>query len=95
MRTVNRIPRNRAIEFLQGETGGLIFSAYFRKTDGSMREMVCRRGVKAHLHGGELPYDPKAHQLLTVFDMNKNEYRNVNLRTLVSFNIHGETFILI
>jgi hypothetical protein len=66
-----------------------------------MREMVCRRGVKAHLRGGKLPYDPKPKLLLTVFDMQKEDYRMVNLRTLVSFNIAtdpkvgSETFILV
>ena len=100
-RKVNTIPFRRAIEFLQNETQGRIFSAYFQKTDGSMREMVCRRGVKAHLRGGELPYDPKLKLLLPVFDMQEEGYRMVNLRTLVSFNIAtdpevgSETFILI
>ena len=60
-----------------------------------MREMVCRRGVKAHLTGGSLRYDPKPKLLLPVFDMWVDDYRMVNLRTLVSFNIGGETFILV
>ena len=92
---VNQIEWRRAAEFLQNETEGRIFSAYFRKKDGTMREMTCRRGVKAHLSGGDLPYDPKAKQLLPVFDMHLGKYRMVNLRTLVSFNIGGETFILV
>ena len=94
-RTVNRIFFRRALEFLWNETEGRIFSAYFRKTDGTMREMVCRRGVKAHLNGGSLRYDPKPKLLLPVFDMQKEGYRMVNLKTLVSFNIGGETFILV
>jgi hypothetical protein len=93
-RTVHQIPARRAIEFLSDETGGRIFSAYFRKADGSMRSMVCRRGVTAHLRGGELPYDPKPRALLTVFDMQARDYRMVNLGSLVSFNIGGATFIL-
>ncbi len=94
-RQVHQIPRNRAIEFLQNETEGRIFSAYFRKkADNSMRKMVCRRGVKAYLKGGDLPYDPKAKLVLPVFDMNLGEYRSINLRGLVSFNIGSETFIV-
>jgi len=94
-RKVNQIEWRRAADFLQNETEGRIFSAYFRKKDGTMRKMTCRRGVKAHLSGGDLPYDPKAKQLLPVFDMHLKGYRMVNLRTLVSFNIGGETFILV
>lgn len=94
-RKVNSIEWRRAVDFLQSETEGRIFSAYFRKKDGTMREMTCRRGVKAHLSGGDLPYDPKPKLLLPVFDMHLEKYRMVNLRTLVSFNIGGETFILV
>lgn len=60
-----------------------------------MRSMVCRRGVKRHLRGGDLPYDAKSRHLLPVFDMSAEGYRMVNLDTLVSFNIGGETFILV
>ncbi len=94
-RKINQIQKRRAADFLQDETEGRIFSAYFRKKDGTMREMTCRRGVKAHLSGGDLPYDPRLRQLLPVFDMQLEEYRMVNLQTLVSFNIGGETFILV
>lgn len=93
-RNVHSIPRERAIEFLTAETQGRIFSAYFRKKDGSMRNIVARRGVHSYLRGGELPYDPSAHQLLTVFDVQKRDYRTIGLDNLVSFNIGGETFIL-
>ena len=35
-----------------------IFSVEFTKKDGTLRKMVCRLGVKKHLKGGELGYDP-------------------------------------
>jgi len=59
-----------------------------------MREMVCRTGVKAHLAGGSLRYDPKEKRVLPVFDMQLGKYRMVNFRGLVSFNIGNETFII-
>lgn len=92
---VYTIPARRAFEFLWNETEGRIFSVYFRKNDGTMRNMTCRTGVKAHLKGGSLPYDPKVKRKLPVFDMSKQDYRMVNLDTLVSFNIGRETFILV
>ena len=94
MRNVQQIPAQRAAEFLRSETEGRIFSAYFRKADGTMRTLVGRRSVKRHLAGGSLPYDAEARNLLPVFDMQAGDYRMVNLATLVSFNIGGETFIL-
>jgi len=94
-RLVHQIPFQRAVLFLQNETEGRIFSVYFRKKDGTMRSMNCRRGVKKHLRGGDLPYDAKAKRLLPVFDLQVEGYRSVNLNTLVSFNIMSETFIIV
>jgi hypothetical protein len=94
MRQVHQISPTRAADFLRDETQGRIFSVYFQKADGSMRQMTCRRGVKRHLRGGSLPYDPNAKNLLPVFDLERGEYRTVPLARLVSFNVSGATYIL-
>ena len=86
------IPRLRAATFLYCETQGRIFTARFRKKDGTMRDMTARCDVKKHLRGGELPYDPILKLLLPVFDMAVNDYRMINLLTLESFTVGGETF---
>ena len=91
---VQTIKRERAAKFLESETDGRIFAVYFQKADGSMREMICRRGVKKYLRGGSLPYDAKSKLLLPVFDLSIREYRNVNIASLVSFKVSGETFIV-
>lgn len=91
---VQTIKRERAARFLESETGGRIFAVYFQKKDGTMREMVCRRGVRKYLRGGELPYDPKSRLLLPVFEVSSREYRCVNIASLVSFKVSGETFIV-
>jgi len=96
-RNVHQISRARATEFLTNETQGRFFSAYFKKKDSTMRTMNCRRYVKKGLAGGSLPYDAANKGLLPVFDMTVKEgnpRRMVNLVTLVSFNIGGETFIV-
>ena len=91
---VQTIKRERAARFLETETGGRFFSVWFQKKDGMMREMVCRRGVRKYLRGGELPYDPKSRLLLPVFELSKREYRSVNIASLVSFKVSGETYIV-
>lgn len=59
-------------------TDGKIFAVKFiKRTTGELREMTCRLGVTSHLHGGELPYDPKIHKLLPVFDMDIEQYRQI------------------
>jgi hypothetical protein len=71
---------------------GQIFSARFIKKDGTIRDMVCRLGVKKHLKGGELAYDAKAMNYLPVFDMQKQEYRMINFNTLLKITIGGQEY---
>ena len=93
-RPVHEISASRAAEFLKNETSGRIFQAYSVKADGTMRKMVCRRGVRSHVTGGGLRYNPDDHGLLVVFELSKKQYRTFKIDRLVSFNISGETFIV-
>lgn len=67
---------------------GTVFTATFRKADGSVREMNCRRGVTKHLKGGTSTIAHKQN-LLGVFDMQKQAYRCINLDTLIKVKING------
>lgn len=69
------------------KANGRIFSVEFVKKDNTVRKMVCRTGVKKHLKGGELAYDPIEKGLLAVFDMEKAEYRMINLRTIINISL--------
>lgn len=69
---------------------GRIFAVEFVKKDGTLRKMICRTGVKAHLKGGELPYDPMTKGLLGVFDMQAQDYRMINLNTITAISLEVE-----
>lgn len=63
-------------------TKGKIFTLEFTKKDGSVRRMNCRVGVHKHLRGGEKSWKEQDFpNLVTVFDMQKKAYRNINLDT--------------
>ena len=62
--------------------GNKIFTATFRKKDGSLRVMNCRLGVKKHLKGGQKSYNDDDFNYLTAFDLNKKAYRTININTL-------------
>ena len=66
-----------------------LFSVVFLKKDGSIRKMLCRFGVKKHLKGGKLAFDPIKRGLLVVFDMQKEAYRMINLKTITNINMRG------
>ena len=63
---------------------GKVFGVLFTKKDGSLRKMACRFNVTAHLTTSGTP-STTAHipKYITVFDMHKKAYRNVNLDTLL------------
>lgn len=79
-----------AIRKAVSETKGKIFSCEFVKKDGSLRKMRCRTGVTKYLQGGELAYDPIEKGLLSVFDMENQGYRMINLRTIVNISLEVE-----
>ena len=72
---------------------GSIFSVEFiKRSTGELRRMTCRTGVKKHLKGGTKGYSAKAHNLLTVFDMEKKGYRSIPVDAVRELSIHGQTF---
>ena len=85
MKTIER----KKILNLLTDNKGSIFSVVFLKKDGTIRKMLCRFGVKKHLKGGKLAFNPLERALLVVFDMQKEAYRMINLETLMSINMKG------
>lgn len=83
---------NDVINEIKTLAGGTIFTAV-NVTKKGQRKFICRLGVRKHLKGGELPYNPAEKDLLTVFDMEKQEYRMVNLKTLKYLKIRGKVLI--
>ncbi len=72
--------------------GGIFSVEFIKRTDGSLRKMVCRLGVKKHLKGGTKAYDTKKQNLLTVFDMEKKGYRSIPVEAVRSLSVNGQSF---
>jgi|TARA_R110001583_G_scaffold169174_2_gene322037 hypothetical protein len=70
-----------------------IFSVTFIKKDGSERTMVARLHVKKGLNGKGMGYNPVEKGLLPVWDMQKNGFRMINLKTVTELKIKGEELI--
>lgn len=75
------------------ESKGSFFSATNVKKNGEIRKYCCRTGVKKHLHGGNLPYNPVDKNIVIVYDVNKKDYRALNLNTLTHLRIKGKQLI--
>lgn len=93
----NQIPINRTkVGQLLSNTDGKIFTAAFKKKDGSYREMNARTGVVKHrktedkksfAHCVDNPY-------FIVFDLQKGQYRVINLETLYWVRFSGIEYIV-
>ena len=73
---------------------GKIASAEFIKKDGSLRKMVFRTKVTKGVTGEGMKYDPAKLGLRTVFDMQKRDFRMINLNTIQTITAHGETHLV-
>ena len=72
-------------------TKGKFFSVTFVKKDGSVRSMTARLGVKKGIKGVGLKFDPAERDLMVVWATDRKSYRMVNLRTISSLKINGNT----
>lgn len=89
METVNA----RQLADLIDGFGGQFFSVKFvKRTDGSVREMLCRKGVHKFDNGGGLKFDPRAKNLVSVWDAQVGDasgHRFINLDGLLGAKLSG------
>ena len=78
---VVKLNRCRIRDLLLGE-GDRIVSVDFVKADGAKRTLTGRRKVTAFLKGGENKVETVDRPYLTMFDIQLQEYRTVNLATV-------------
>ena len=76
-------------ENLKSLVGNKIFTITFIKKDGSERVMNCRYKVTKHLRGG-VSTTKHISYLTTVYDLQANGYRNINLETVISLKVDGK-----
>jgi hypothetical protein len=85
---------------ITAEEGKTVTVTFRRRTDdpktgakkGDLRVLNGRLGVKKHLKGGTLKYNPKDYDLLTIFDMQKGDYRCISLDSVQEVIASGVTF---
>jgi len=81
------------VENLLKETSNKkIFSVTFIKKDGSLRKMNAMRGVRKGVKGVGHSFNPSEKNLLTVYDMQKGDFRFVNLNDVISFKANKKSF---
>lgn len=64
---------------------------FVKRSDGNVRKMNFRLGVKKHLRGGEVAYDPAKHNLVVVYDVQARGYRSIPLDGVLELKTQGRT----
>jgi hypothetical protein len=90
----NTITPQQAVLMME-RSKGRIFSVLFIKKNGDERLMACRKHVTKGVKGVGMKYNSLRKSLMTLYDMNKQGFRQVDINTLVSIKINGEEFIII
>lgn len=90
-----KITKDKAKELIN-KSNNKIFTAEFIKKDGTHRLMNARLGVKKGLKENPKPqpYEPSKYGLIRVYDMQVNNYRMINLNTLLNLNINKTKYII-
>ena len=87
MKKINREDIFKLIQ--ENRKPNTIFYVVFLKKNGEIRRMSCMLGVKKHLKGGNLKFNPLEKGYLVVLDTNKKAYRMINLNTISNITSKG------
>ena len=75
-----------------GSEGKIFRVEFIKRTTGELRVMYARIGVKKELTGVGQSFKPFDKGLITVFDMDKGEYRMINLDTVMNLKVIGQEY---
>lgn len=83
----------KKIQEIRSKAGDTFFSVHFIKKNKEYRKMVCRLKVKKGVKGIGMSYSPTEKGLLCVFDLQKEAFRMINIRTIRHLQIKGKQLV--
>ena len=100
------ISQDTAAELIRTSKGKIFSVTFIKRSTGSLRRMVGRTGVKQGVTGDGKAFNPKDHNLLTVFELVTNpergergqlrnmgkQFRHVSIEGITSLRIAGKEF---
>ena len=78
-------------EIIKGQNGKAVTVVFKKRTDGLIRTLNGRLGVTKGLKGGKLKYNPADYKLLTIYDMQKHDFRSIPLDAVRTVKADGVT----
>jgi hypothetical protein len=86
-----KISKQEAEKILKNSKGKT-FIVKFVKKDSTPRTLYGQIGVTKYLRGGELPFNPEPKKLLPVYDLEKKDYRIINLNTVYYLKLDNQEY---
>jgi hypothetical protein len=85
---------NQALDIINSQNGKIFSVIFNKRSTGVDRLMVCRKGVKKHLNGGELKYNPSNRNLINVFDLQSKGYRSISIEGIKKVKANGKEYVV-
>ncbi len=85
---------NQALDIINSQNGKIFSVIFNKRSAGVDRLMVCRKGVKKHLNGGELKYNPSNRNLINVFDLQSKGYRSISIEGIKKVKANGKEYVV-
>jgi hypothetical protein len=86
--------REEVVKYIRDTEGRFFKVRFIKRTDGSLREMLARTGVRKYVKGTGASYSFQAHGLIPVFDVeaddHKGAYRSIPIDGITEVMIHGD-----
>ena len=86
----DKVKRVKKILQDNNKTGNIYSVSFKKRTDGTIRKMICRGKVVKGLRGGTLKFNPLERDLVQVYDMRKKGYRLVPCENVISIKAKGK-----
>ena len=79
---------NQAVDVIKNSNGKFMTVSFIKRSNNELRTMNCRTGVTKGIIGGR-GKAKKATGLITIYDMTKHEWRNINISGLREVRVDG------
>ena len=86
----NKVKTVKKILQDNNKTGNIYSVGFYKRTDGTFRQMICRGKVYRGLRGGTLKFNPLERDLVQVYDMRKKGYRLIPCENVVTIKAKGK-----
>jgi len=89
---IDFITRQQAKEKILATAGAFFAVDFVKRSTGEIRRLTGRLGVKKYLAAGPAAYTFNDHNLISVFDTVKMEYRAIPVEGLVWLSVGGSEY---